>query len=132
MEKEKAIILIISITFFSVFGSLIGMYVYELQTNPILGGGAAGQGGYFLNLTIDYSNGTTEEYSNLNATNPLALLELKANTTYSPLYGDLYIDAVNQHYGGGWKYYVNDVLNPVPAKSYQFSSNYSVILWKCQ
>ena len=132
MKKEKSLVLVSSIAFFAIFGTLIGLYIYELRTNPILGGGPPTNGGYFLNLTIDYNNGTIEEYSNLNASTPLILVELKANVTYSPQYGDLLVVAINNYAGNGWKYYVDGTPPPIPAKNYQIITNNSVIKWEAQ
>ncbi|MHA1798882.1 MAG: hypothetical protein ACTSVY_10600 [Candidatus Helarchaeota archaeon] len=133
MEKGKAVFLISSITFFAVFGIFIGLYVYEVQNNPLFGGGSGGIGGYNITITIDYSNGTSQNYYNINGTNVLNLTQTIAVVDPDPNYGYDFIYRIN-HYPNDppgenlWWVYTLNGISAGPVKLV-YPSNNSVIYW---
>ncbi len=97
IEKGKSVVLISSLVFFILFGSLIGLYVYERQNNPLLGGGDSDKLCYHVNITINYSNGTIENYYNINGTNVLNLTKSVALVDPHPIYGSAFIFRINNY-----------------------------------
>jgi len=133
IEKGKIIIIVTSIAFFIVFGGLIGLYLYEKQYNPLLGGGNGENLCYHVNITINYSNGTINTYHNINGTNVLNLTKSVALVDPHPQYGSAFVFRINNYavdpFGENlwWVYTLNGISAGGVTGTYP--QNHSIIVW---